>query len=73
MSEKQAVLPALIPTKDELAQGKALREAYKDIRGGEVNQFHVADLLCRERQLLTLLQSLEDAGIEVKDGKVVLK
>lgn len=28
---------------------------------------------CRDRYILTLIQSLADAGIEVKDGKVVIK
>lgn len=67
MSEKQAVLPEL--------RGR-LSLDWDDLAKSHEYTSFVAETLAdalteRERQLLTLLQSLAGAGIEIKDGKVV--
>lgn len=56
MSEKQAVLPKL--SEESIAS--------------RMQGWLLRALEQREYQLLTLLQSLADAGIEVKDGKVIV-
>lgn len=59
MSENQAVLPELDNDARVMMRiSPGTFAAERDIRR------------CRESQLRTLLQSLADAGIEVKDGKV---
>lgn len=67
MSEKQVVLPQL--------RGRLSLDWDDLAKSHEYTSFvseTLADALAeRERQLLNLLQSLADAGIEVKDGKVV--
>jgi len=71
MSEKQAVLPQVCITLDE--HFKAFSESPCTDDPALLRKYEVMheNILCRERQLLTLLQSLADAGIEVVDGKVV--
>jgi len=52
--ESQDGLPPLVPTPEELAKGREIAEQYKGIKGANANPFHIADLLCRERQLSAL-------------------
>jgi hypothetical protein len=64
VSEKQAVLPPWDVTSEDIA---SVSRNFPPLRGRTAAR----GLAMRERQLLTLLQSLAEAEIEVVDGKVI--